>query len=435
MATDRGLFRRTPDGRTRVLDARSGLPDSYVYWVGEDREGNVWAGTNRGAARIAPSGETRVFTTNDGLGSNECNEDGFLADSRGRVWISTDRLSLFLGLPAPVRAVPPLVAIPEVRVGAKRLASRREVVLPARHEPLTLRFAALSFLDEGATTFRYRLSGLSDAWTKAEPGQSETTYGALGAGRYVFEVTATTADGRFPESPARVRVVVERPWWMRPWVLAGSALAVLLAAAWVVRLRESRLVAARTRLEATVAERTEELRRLNEQLSELAITDALTGLPNRRSILGSAEEAFSLARRKRLPFSVAMLDFDHFKEINDTLGHAEGDRLLVEGARRMAECLRTEDLVGRYGGEEFLAVFPLTGPEGAAAAGERLRRAVAEVRVSTPEGARPPRERATTSVGIASLGPGDEALDDLLRRADAALYEAKQAGRDRVVCR
>ena len=194
-------------------------------------------------------------------------------------------------------------------------------------------------------------------------------------------------------------------------------------------------MAARTKLEETVAERTDELRRLNEQLSELAITDALTGRPNRRSILGSAEEAFSLARRKRLPFSVAMLDFDHFKEINDTLGHAEGDRLLVEGARRMAECLRTEDLVGRYGGEEFLAVFPLTGPEGAAAAGERLRRAVSEVSVSTPEGGRPPRDRATTSVGIASLAPGDETLDDLLRRADAALYEAKQAGRDRVVCR
>ena len=121
VATDRGLFWRTLDRRTRVLDSRSGLPDSFVYWVGEDREGFVWAGTNRGAARIAPSGEIRVFTTNDGLGADECNEDGFFVDSKGRVWISTEGLSLFQGLPASRRPVPPLVAVSEIRLGKERL--------------------------------------------------------------------------------------------------------------------------------------------------------------------------------------------------------------------------------------------------------------------------------------------------------------------------
>ncbi len=435
VATDRGLFHRTADRRTRVLDARSGLPDSYVYWVGEDREGYVWAGTNRGAARIAPSGDVRVFTTNDGLGADECNEDGFFCDSKGRVWITTNGLSLFVGLPAPRRPVPPLVAVTEVRVGTVALAPGRDVVLPSKHLPLTLRFAALSFLDEGATSFRYRLAGLSDSWTVAGPGQAETTYGALGPGKYVFEVTATTVDGRSPRSPASVRVTVEAPWWQTlPVVLAG-AFVLVAAFAVFVNVRERRLVGARTRLERIVAERTEELRSLNEQLSELAITDALTGLPNRRSILSSAEEGFSLARRKSTPFSVAMIDFDNFKAINDSLGHAEGDRLLVEGARRMVECLRTEDVVGRYGGEEFLAAFPMTGPEGALAVGERLRRAVWGVRLTAPVEGLPPRDLATVSVGVASISDADRTLDDLLRRADAALYEAKQAGRDRVVCR
>lgn len=435
VATDRGLYWRTLDRRTRVLDTRSGLPDSYVYWVGEDREGFVWAGTNRGAVRIAPSGEVRVFTTNDGLGSDECNEDGFLSDSKGRVWITNEGLSLFQGLPAPLRPVPPLVAIPEVRVGPERLPAGREVRLPARHEPLTIRFAALSYLDEAATRFRYRLAGLSDSWTAAEPGQAETTYGALGPGEYLFEVTATTVDGRVPESPASIRVFVEAPWWRRPPVAVAAAAALLAALAGFVRLRERRLVAARARLEAIVAERTEGLRRLNHQLSELAITDALTGLPNRRSILASAEEAFSLARRRGLPFAVAMIDFDHFKEINDSLGHAEGDRLLREGARQMEGCLRTEDAVGRWGGEEFLAVFPMTAAEGAVAVGERLRRAVAELRLSAFPGRAAPRDRASVSVGITCMAPDDRQLEDLLRRADAALYEAKQAGRDRVVLR
>ena len=228
---------------------------------------------------------------------------------------------------------------------------------------------------------------------------------------------------------------METPWWDRLPVLLGGLAAVAFAASLVVKARERRLLAVRTRLEETVAERTEELRRLNEQLSELAITDALTGLPNRRSILASAEEAFSLARRRKTPLSVAMIDFDHFKEINDSLGHAEGDRLLAEGAEKMVECLRTEDLVGRYGGEEFLGVFPMTGREGTFVVGERLRKAVLEVRLSAASGGTPPRERASVSVGIASLIDGDQGLADLLKRADAALYEAKQAGRDRVVCR
>ena len=130
-----------------------------------------------------------------------------------------------------------------------------------------------------------------------------------------------------------------------------------------------------------------------------------------------------------------MIDFDHFKEFNDAFGHAEGDRLLAEGAQRMSECLRTEDAVGRYGGEEFLAVFPMTGPEGTFVVGERLRRAVSEVRPSGPAGGQAPGERATVSVGVASLSDADRGLAELLKRADAALYEAKQSGRNRVVCR
>jgi len=435
IATDRGVFHRTREGSVRVLDARSGLPDSYVYWVGEEADGHVWAGTNRGAARLAPTGEMRVFTTNDGLGSDECNEDGFFADSQGRVWITTDGLSLFRGLPAARRAVPPLVSVSEVRVGATRIASSRAVDLPARHEPLTFRFAALSFLDEAATRFRYRLVGLSDSWIAVEPGQSETTYGGLGPGSYLFEVTATTVDGREPDAPATVRVSVARPWWWRlPAVLGGLAVA-FAGLAVVLRVRERRLVAARKRLEKTVAERTEELRHLNAQLTELAITDPLTGLPNRRSILDSASEAFSLARRRRLPLALAMIDFDHFKTINDTLGHAEGDRLLVEGARRMLEVLRTEDVLGRYGGEEFLAVFPLTDADGAASVGERLRRAVLSVHLVSPVPGETTRDRVSVSVGVATLGEEDTSLDVLLRRADAALYEAKRAGRNRVVAR
>ena len=242
-------------------------------------------------------------------------------------------------------------------------------------------------------------------------------------------------DGREPDAPASARVSVARPWWGRLPVVLGALAAVLAILASVLRVRERRLLAARTRLEETVAERTEELRSLNAQLTELAITDPLTGLPNRRSILDSASNAFSLARRRRIPLALAIIDFDHFKAINDTLGHAEGDRLLVEGTRRMLEALRSEDELGRYGGEEFLAVFPMTDAEGGASAGERLRRAVFAVPLSAPVPGATTRDRASVSVGIATIREEDTSLDVLLRRADAALYEAKQTGRNRVVVR
>ena len=131
-----------------------------------------------------------------------------------------------------------------------------------------------------------------------------------------------------------------------------------------------------------------------------------------------------------------MIDFDHFKEINDSLGHAEGDRLLVEGARRMTECLRTEDSVGRYGGEEFLGRLPDDRiPKGPFAVGERLRRAVSSVQLSARPAGMPPRRAGDGQRRRRLLATRTEGLDDLLRRADAALYEAKQAGRDRVVFR
>lgn len=166
--------------------------------------------------------------------------------------------------------------------------------------------------------------------------------------------------------------------------------------------------------------------RLLREVSRLAEVDDLTGLPNRRRLLTLGEQELAVAARYGRPLSVCLLDIDHFKEVNDTLGHAAGDEVLREVARRLASELRTPDLLGRYGGEEFLALLPET-PDARELA-ERLRAAVA---------ARPVVSRAgtisvTVSAGVAARLPGDASLPTLVERADAALYEAKRAGRNRV---
>ncbi|WP_237476828.1 GGDEF domain-containing protein [Lichenibacterium dinghuense] len=165
-----------------------------------------------------------------------------------------------------------------------------------------------------------------------------------------------------------------------------------------------------------------------EALEEAAFVDPLTGLANRRRFDERLADEVRRARAIGLPLSLLALDIDHFKRVNDTHGHAAGDLVLKQVATLIAAKSRHLDTPCRVGGEEFVVIVP--GLEGgfAAAAAERLRRAVAETTVSLQDGG---ELRATVSLGLATLRPGETA-DMLSRRADAALYGAKREGRDRV---
>ncbi|MFL5845447.1 MAG: GGDEF domain-containing protein [Solirubrobacteraceae bacterium] len=170
----------------------------------------------------------------------------------------------------------------------------------------------------------------------------------------------------------------------------------------------------------------EELRNRAVALERLAFTDALSNIPNRRFLDRQLEAMVSSARRHGRPLAVALVDIDRFKPINDTHGHAIGDAVIAEVARRLGERLRTEDHLGRFGGEEFLVLLPEADAEAAAAAAEALRTEVCSSPVMTDDG---PLD-VTVSVGWAVWD--DEPGHALVGRADVALYEAKAAGRNRV---
>lgn len=163
-----------------------------------------------------------------------------------------------------------------------------------------------------------------------------------------------------------------------------------------------------------------------QQLERLALTDTLTGLATRHHFLAQAEREMHRARRGH-PLSVLILDVDHFKAINDSLGHAAGDQVLAELGRRVRGVLREEDIAGRLGGEEFGVVLAGADETLAVAIAERLRAAFGAAAVALPGSG---EIRFTVSFGIATLERTDADPAALLARADAALYEAKRAGRD-----
>jgi diguanylate cyclase (GGDEF)-like protein len=168
-----------------------------------------------------------------------------------------------------------------------------------------------------------------------------------------------------------------------------------------------------------------QLKAYQQELHLASITDGLTGLYNRRYLFLRLAEEIERAARGTYRFSIALLDLDHFKQVNDTLGHRTGDEVLVRSANAMRGAIRGLDLAGRYGGEEFLMILPDTGAAEALAIAERIRAAVKAL--TWPELGL----RLTLSGGVCEHAGSD--VDGLLERADRRLYAAKAGGRDRIV--
>lgn len=187
---------------------------------------------------------------------------------------------------------------------------------------------------------------------------------------------------------------------------------VLIVVVWVLARNVERLASARARAD----------------LLELqATTDPLTGIANRRRVEEELLRQVARARRYRQPFAAVLADLDHFKAVNDAYGHEVGDEVLVSAVARLRSATRETDLLGRWGGEEFVILAPQTSHEGACALAERCRVAL------TAHAQEDPRMRVTASFGVASLDVDADDARSLMRRVDLAMYAAKMEGRDRVV--
>ena len=464
----------TRDGRVLALDEATGrlvadpalasLPGrGQVFALAVDAAGNLWMNTIPPA--VAPprgsgwAGERRALVA---VPARDI--QSLVAESDGVVWICTDN-GLFRhagSLRGETEVSPPAPLLSRVTLAGGRLlwggmpgVAPPPAVLGPEAGRLRLELAPASF--RSGLHFQTRLDPIDPDWSPptAEPA---VELGRLPARDYTFRVRTVGAGGVVgPETEWTFEVLP--PWYRTSWALALAALmagtTVIGYGRWrgrALRRRSERLaaqVADRTseltqtveelsRTQAELREKNQLLAQANERLEELTLIDELTGIANRRRLQQALQEEWSRARRYRQPLALVLVDFDHFKSLNDSRGHVEGDHALRAVARYLAaEVRRTGDLVARYGGEEFALLLPATTLARATELAERLRRGIESLAIPHPGTI---AGRITASFGVASVvPPADGGADEpntvfsaLVETADAALYRAKAEGRNKV---
>ncbi len=441
---DRVLVRGAKLTVTPLPEPPGTSPGKAVF-LGRDAGGALWAGTAIGINVYPREGDPVHYGRSDGLITDDMDQNAFLAEADGTVWIGTSRglVRYTPGVP-PARHLAPPVVFLEGWAGGRPLDLTRPARLSRRERDVTLSWAALTFIEPRRVRYIYRLVGLEAPPVETRAG--EVRYSALPSGDYRFEVTAISAAGLPSEKPATFTFSVARPWWEEgwAWILGGLLLGLFVAG--VTRWRTRSLEAERQRLEAAVAERSAELAAMNRELQEASLTDPLTALRNRRFFSTEISREVAKVLRAFKPAGGGpppegrdvvfyLVDLDHFKEINDLYGHDVGDRVLIEVAARLENVIRKSDWLIRWGGEEFLIVSREGDRQQARLLAERILSAISREPMDLGKGRTIWR---TCSVGWAVfpwLPAAPEAVnhDEVLRLADRALLLAKRSGRHQSV--
>jgi len=425
------------------ISEAQGLSNNTVYGLRADGAGGVWASTNFGLARLDPkTSAIRRFHRLHGLQAEEFNFGAHFRDRSGKLYFGgaagfnafypevlqfNERpprvvLTQFLKLNSPGA-----VGVPEERIERLSLSHKDDVI--------TLKFAALDYADPRANRYEYKLDGFDNDWVRADEGRA-ATYTNLPGGHFVFRVRASNSDGVWSTQDLALPIDVAPSPWLSPWAYAGYALlaALMLLGVWYAQQRRiAREATYRAELEQQVSDRTSELAQryreledANRRLEMASYTDTLTGLANRRYLMQHFPRL--LTEHSNHGLAIMIIDLDALKPINDQHGHAAGDELIVEVSRTLRQAIRPDDILVRWGGDEFVVVAQAHHVEHATMLAERVRERVAKMKCVLPRGA---VVRTSCSIGLTCLPfvPGNpEAVswEHAIKIADLALYRAKR---------
>ncbi len=422
---DGGIAVHEPDRGWRSIKEGLSLNFNQVYFIGEDTFGTIWVGASNGALRITASGQMDIFSLAEGLAGLETNQEGFYQSPDGSVWIATvDGVSRIAPQGVRLSSQAPPVILEAAELPRRTVLFPKGLNLSWRERVVTFRIAVLDYAAHGDSLYRVQLQGMETDWTVTRQGN--VRYTNIPPGRLTLAIQpAIQAGGWGPE--LNIPVTVGRPYWMTWWF--RLAIVLLLAALiggiflWRTRLLRQRA----EQLKRTVAERTEELLAANQELERLATHDPLTGLWNRRVVLDRlASACHTPPGRTRQPFALVIVDIDDFKNVNDEMGHVAGDLVLRDVAQQIEAQTRQTDMVGRYGGDEFLII--LDGADRAAVESV-VKRIAGLTYVINIEGRTVTVTASCGALALEGQGPVNEVT--ALARVDELLYETKKMGKHR----
>lgn len=463
IASDRGLL-RLRNGQFTVYDQARGLPSETLFRVLQDAQGAIWLSSNHGAFRLDPaqfaeidSGKRSLLSVDtldyaSGMPSSQCNGGSGPAgafDEKGRLWLPT---ALGVAVIDPLasaarsRAQVP-VRIEDMQVDGRNVPWQALQTLDASVNRVEIEYIGLYLRDPRGVRYRYRLLGFDTTWVDAG-SDTKAVYTNLPPGRLHFEVQASMPplDWDAARNIQTASLELERvpPFWRRPWFFVLLPFGLLGIALIWFSWRSTLYRRHQYQLTRLVEDRTHELRESNEalqnagrereslmqQLAWQASHDALTGLPNRRAGEKRLADAIREAETSGAPLSVALLDIDHFKRINDVHGHAVGDAVLRHVAAILGQFFAERPLdIARYGGEEFLLLLPGLALAPATARLRELVAGLANSRAPLSDG----RLLACSgSIGVAQWHAGITP-SQIVIQADRRLYVAKSNGRNQVV--
>ncbi len=422
------------DNEVRVVYTRRyGLNSENIWSIQEDSSGNIWLATSQGLACIR-DGRIFNYDVDDGVSCDDFIDNCAMKDSRNRIWFGGSGVTI-VNSDYLLPVSKPKVYIKYVRSGNRLLSPGSRV--PHNQNNLEFVLGCISYLNEARNKFRYQLIGF-DKYRSNPVRSAFVRYTNLPTGRYKMVADAMNRDGEWSAVPAEFQFEILPAWWESVWVRLIALMILLLLIYLVIAIRSIQIRRRARELQREVDRKTKviqkqlrDLEKQKEKLEHLAITDDLTGLSNRRFFFRVLTMEWKRQARYHRPLSLILFDIDHFKEINDTYGHAMGDQVLIAVANTIANTIRAPDTVARFGGEEFIVLLPETELQIAREVAERIRLKVVNMKIEYPSiGKIDVRISGgvSTQQGVAgAMNP-----DGLIRQADIALYRAKNAGRNRI---